>query len=1071
MIIPFAFGYRNLASHAVVMAKAIALVTILLTNHVFAESDMDLADAATFYVTVDQMQMAYYENDSDRLLLPLQKHNAYVQNAAQNDRDVARLVHYWIGASRFHAILSARQDFAGSIRNAKDWIEKASTQQIKASLGARVLLEEAEMSLSLGLPAKALAELDQISSDILKEDHPLNARVHSARAGVYLALLDGVAALRQARLAMDVFAKLGDIKSATQLRAEIRLAGAQNMVGVPNAEESLTAFSEKITSYNQPKTLLLAEFFATVGVAIYGEAQAAQSANIFESLVAKASFDSDHPLVLNAKMGLMIADAAIGKNNSAVQRGIAIISSMSDETPEDSILLADLFVQLARFSANSDGAEQALVLAGEGLAMSARVAGSGSPYHLVKTLDVAGIFSTIQEHAKALELLQSVEVASIAQGAGLDRSSVSITIAGIYEQAGEKSEALKFYKEALESIAANPVANLANFMATNAYAAAMDRMNKTEHALPASRAAAALLQDIVSQEKDNRDTTHFDPEASQRIRALRAGNKPVFARLLAQLQALPESVHDRAIQNEAFAAAQWANGSKVEDILGKVSARMSASAPRLKELLRQKQDISNELNAAAQKHKLASMGVDYSGQNALESKAYKGVMNALVGKIASINKQIDADYPDFTAAANIEILSIEDIQRQLSLDTALLYYYQTEDDVFLWAINKRDTRFLKLTLTATELEQSVKRIRTSLDASNSVRSFKSAADNNTAKVAAFDRKSAHELYNALIRPVKLMLDRADTLLIAANGSLSSLPLSLLVVSPPHGQDNDPQSLRDTDWLVKYHAAITLPSIRYVHKGLGGANRSEGKNQQVELLAFGNPLLGGSVGISRSLDDVEGLFSNGLANVEAVRSLAPLPNTDRELKRIAKTLGTSEQSLYLGQQATESALKKADMAGVNVLAFATHGLLSGELSGLAEPALVFTPPKSASVEDDGLLTASELALLRLDVDWIIFSACNTAAGDGSVNAEGLSGLASAALYAGAKALLVSHWPVLDDAAADLTTKTLARNYGTLRESRAQALRHAMLELMGDSSRPHYAHPAAWAPFVVVGGIEG
>ena len=105
----------------------------------------------------------------------------------------------------------------------------------------------------------------------------------------------------------------------------------------------------------------------------------------------------------------------------------------------------------------------------------------------------------------------------------------------------------------------------------------------------------------------------------------------------------------------------------------------------------------------------------------------------------------------------------------------------------------------------------------------------------------------------------------------------------------------------------------------------------------------------------------------------------------------------------------------DLSDYRVLAFATHGLVSGELSGLGEPALVFTPPETGTEADDGLLTASEIATLELDADWVILSACNTAAADGTPGAEGLSGMAKAFFYAGARALLVSHWAVNSEAA--------------------------------------------------------
>jgi CHAT domain-containing protein len=94
-------------------------------------------------------------------------------------------------------------------------------------------------------------------------------------------------------------------------------------------------------------------------------------------------------------------------------------------------------------------------------------------------------------------------------------------------------------------------------------------------------------------------------------------------------------------------------------------------------------------------------------------------------------------------------------------------------------------------------------------------------------------------------------------------------------------------------------------------------------------------------------------------------------------------------------------------------------IAGEFGDLAEPAFVLSPPDTASEEDDGLLAASEVAGLKLDADWVILSAGNTLAGDQS-NAEALWGLARAFFYAGAWALLVSHWPVDSGAAAKLTT---------------------------------------------------
>jgi CHAT domain-containing protein len=119
---------------------------------------------------------------------------------------------------------------------------------------------------------------------------------------------------------------------------------------------------------------------------------------------------------------------------------------------------------------------------------------------------------------------------------------------------------------------------------------------------------------------------------------------------------------------------------------------------------------------------------------------------------------------------------------------------------------------------------------------------------------------------------------------------------------------------------------------------------------------------------------------------------------------------------------------------------------------------------ASDEDDGYLSASEIAALKLDANWVVLSACNTAAG-AAANAEALSGLARAFIYAGARALLVSHWEVDSGATVKLITTAVHEMARDPKLGRAEALRRAMLALIDKGGAQ--AHPAYWAPFVVVG----
>lgn len=94
--------------------------------------------------------------------------------------------------------------------------------------------------------------------------------------------------------------------------------------------------------------------------------------------------------------------------------------------------------------------------------------------------------------------------------------------------------------------------------------------------------------------------------------------------------------------------------------------------------------------------------------------------------------------------------------------------------------------------------------------------------------------------------------------------------------------------------------------------------------------------------------------------------------------------------------------------------------------LRRAGLVLTPPLAARPRDDGLLTASEISRLTLNGELVILSACDTAATDGSSGGEGLSGLAQAFFYAGARSLVVSGWPVKADVAEALTTGLVRRS---------------------------------------------
>jgi CHAT domain-containing protein len=243
----------------------------------------------------------------------------------------------------------------------------------------------------------------------------------------------------------------------------------------------------------------------------------------------------------------------------------------------------------------------------------------------------------------------------------------------------------------------------------------------------------------------------------------------------------------------------------------------------------------------------------------------------------------------------------------------------------------------------------------------------------------------------------------------------------------------------------------------------GATRSE----TTRLQTRGLPL------VRRSAPATTGIDSAELAN------LPRLPDTADEVRGIALALNAAPTDLYLGAAANEKNVKSIDLSNRRVVMFATHGLIPGDLNGLLQPALALSAPNVADIDGDGLLTLDEVLGLKLNADWVVLSACNTATGDGA-GAEAVSGLGRAFFYAGTRALLVSNWPVETTSARALTTDLFARQARDANLARATALQQAMLGLLDGpgfvdpASRQSvfaYSHPIFWAPFSLVGDGGG
>ena len=558
------------------------------------------------------------------------------------------------------------------------------------------------------------------------------------------------------------------------------------------------------------------------------------------------------------------------------------------------------------------------------------------------------------------------------------------------------------------------------------------------------------------------------------------------------------------LPREMFRTAQWAQGSEAGASLAQMAARGAKGDPGLATIVRERQDLVAEWQKLDGARTAAVSQAPDKRDRAAEA-ANIARLAAIDARIADIDKRLAADFPDYAALSRPEPLSVEEVQAQLRPDEALVLFLDTQEwqptpeETFIWVVTKTDVRSVRSELGTPALTRDVAALRCGLDASGwegegaakCAGHLKIAPDKVPKGNAPlpFDIARAHALYNALFGQVEDLI-RDKHLLIVPSGPLTQLPFQVLVTASPANGD-----YRSAAWLARKHPITVLPAVSSL-KALRRIAKPSAATKP--MIGFGNPLLDGDPAerpweadwakLARQKQScpqtpwkrVAALFErprgvvpmatrSGRPDLDHLRGQAPLHDTADELCAVAKDLKLASDDIVLGDKATEATIKRLSgegkLAGYRVVHFATHGTLSGEISGTSEPGLILTPPTEQTEIDDGYLSASEVAGLKLDADWVILSACNTAAG-GAAGAEALSGLARAFIYAGARAMLVSHWAV--DSAA--TVKLISHAVGaTARDKtlgRSEALRHAMLAMI-DKGEAREAHPAYWAPFVVVG----
>jgi len=513
--------------------------------------------------------------------------------------------------------------------------------------------------------------------------------------------------------------------------------------------------------------------------------------------------------------------------------------------------------------------------------------------------------------------------------------------------------------------------------------------------------------------------------------------------------------------DDALDVIQRGTQSSAASAVNKLAVRVAAGSDHLAELVRRDQDLASEADAL-DKAIIASLSKQAAPRDAAASRQR---LAAIAAERANLQKTFATEFPDYAALSNPLPMKAKEIQALLSGDEALVLFALADKDSYVLALTRDDFDWQRIPLGADALSQKVAVLRRGLDVGK--------ASDSSGKSGLYDLALANELYAALFAPVERLVKDKRSLLVAPAGALTALPFHLLVAEKPAAAIPDKiEGYRDAAWLLKRQAVSVLPSVSSLKALRGFARRDQAVKP---MTGFGDPVFNPAGAgsekrtASRSVTNLSYTdFWRG-AGVDRGRlalALPQLPDTADELNAVGKDLGVAATDIHLGLDASEATVKRAPLADYRIVYFATHGLVAGDIKGVAEPSLALTIPKVPTALDDGLLTSSEVAQLKLNADFVVLSACNTIAGD-KPGAEALSGLARSFFYAGARALLVTHWAVDSEAATRLTTSTFDLLKAEPGLGRAEALRRAMLAYLNDKSSSRNAYPALWGPFALIG----
>lgn len=527
----------------------------------------------------------------------------------------------------------------------------------------------------------------------------------------------------------------------------------------------------------------------------------------------------------------------------------------------------------------------------------------------------------------------------------------------------------------------------------------------------------------------------------------------------AYLKALGNGADTQALER-GFAMAEWLSGSSVQQALSDAAQRTRFTDPQLQEALRSEQDIQRELDVLYRY--INQQGSEAAArQTPAVTDQMRQRIAQLSGQRQQLHQQIRKSFPQYEQMVRPQPPSVKEIAARLGEDEVFIQSLSTSLGTYVWAIDRQHGVVgAHSALDEAAIAKLVHRLRATLDVAGM-----------GVQAPRYDFAAAATLYEALLKPLSASLAGKTHLIVSTSGALAQVPFSALVTAPFNG---DPAA---APWLIKQAAISHVPGAS---AWMALKQLSQVKPAAQAFIGWGDPLFDArqvaqsgntrNVNLTRSAAATAASAEGDVArNALKYAQIPALPETRAEIEAIADMLKADRQKdAYFGKDANRESVLQASRSGLlaqkRVLVFATHGLVPGDLPNLRQPALAMAANGSEDADPLApLLTLEDVLGLKLNADWVVLSACNTAAADGKAE-EALSGLARGFFYAGSRSLLVTHWSVESESASLLTTGTFAHQSANPNARRAESLREAMLKVM---TMPQFSHPAFWAPYALVG----